>query len=53
MKHNIELLKADINDELEKINCLEKEFNKIRDKINQEAEEIGYYDRGAITFVKT
>jgi hypothetical protein len=51
MKHNTELLKADINDELEKLIRLEKEFEKIQNKINLKAEDIGYYDRGAIGYL--
>jgi hypothetical protein len=51
MKHNVELLKADIQDELEKIAYLKKEFDKISGKIELKAEEIGYYDRGAIGYL--
>jgi hypothetical protein len=51
MKHNIELLKADIKDELEKLKRLEKEFEGIKDKIELNAKDIGYYDRGAIGYL--
>jgi hypothetical protein len=51
MKHNIELLKADIRDELEKMTRIEREFEKIQDKIDLKAEDIGYYDRGAIGYL--
>jgi hypothetical protein len=51
MKHNIELLKADIKDELEKIAQLEKEFKQAEDKIELIAADIDNYDRGAIGYL--
>ena len=51
MKHNLELLKADIQDELERLQRLEKEFEGIKDKIELRAENISYYDRGAIGYL--
>ncbi|MCK4485558.1 MAG: hypothetical protein KAU38_02215 [Desulfobacterales bacterium] len=51
MKYNLELLKADIRDELEKIQRLEDEFANVEEKIKLTPEEISYYDRGAIGYL--
>ena len=51
MAYNIELLRADIIDELDKINLVTKEFEKIQSKIELTADEVSYYDRGAIGYL--
>ena len=51
MNYNLELLKADINDELEKLERLEQEFFKVEKMIDLPAEEISYIDRGAIGYL--
>ncbi|CAD7766640.1 MAG: hypothetical protein DNFNHJIP_00038 [Candidatus Argoarchaeum ethanivorans] len=50
MKYNLELLKADIFDEIEKIDRLESEFTKAIKTIGR-ASDISYYDRGAIGYL--
>lgn len=50
MKYNLELLKADINEELEKIGRLEKDFILIQEKLNESADEPSFYDRAAIGY---
>ena len=47
MKYNLELLIADINEELEKIGRLEKDFILIQEKLNEFADEPSFYDRAA------
>lgn len=51
MKYRIELLKADVLDELDKINRIKLEFDKVQAKIQLLSEEVGYYDRGAIGYL--
>ena len=48
MKYNLELLKADIYDELGKLERLEQEFSKVEKMIDLSAEKVSYIDRGAI-----
>jgi len=50
MKYNLELLKADIMDELKKIEHLQKEFALIEDRLEKPGEEVSFYDRGAIGY---
>ncbi len=50
MKHNIELLKADLSDELKKIDKMTAEFAEHSDKLSLKAEEISNYDKGAVGF---
>ena len=50
MKYNLELLKADIVDELEKLERLEKEFSVVENMLDKPAEEISFYDRAAIGY---
>ncbi len=50
MKHNLELLKAEIQDELKKIEFLSLEFSKITDQISKDAKQVPYYDRAAIGY---
>jgi len=44
MNYNIELLKADILDELDKIQRIKEEFIKIEQKLDQTSESMSYYD---------
>lgn len=50
MKYNLELLKADILDELEKIERLEKEFSSVEEYLGKTEKEVSFYDRGAIGY---
>jgi hypothetical protein len=50
MKHNVELLRADIEDELRKIARLEQEFAQATPKLDLPPEEVGGYDRAAIGY---
>jgi hypothetical protein len=45
MSARLELLKADITDELER---LEQEFARVRPKLELASEQVPVYDRGAI-----
>ncbi len=51
MAYNIQLLKADITDELEKIDLVVREFNKIQKKIDLPPDQVSYYDRGAVGYL--
>jgi len=51
MKYNIELLKSDIRDELEKLRRLEKEFHQVQDKLSLDEQQVAAYDRGAIGYI--
>ncbi len=51
MKYSVELLKADIREELEKISLIEAEFAKIGNKLDLSAEQVAPYDRGAIGYL--
>lgn len=51
MKYNLELLKADIYDELGKLERLEQEFSKVEKMIDLSAEKVSYIDRGAIGYL--
>ncbi len=48
MRYDVALLKADIRDELSKLQRLGDEFSRIADKLNQT--EVSAYDRGAIGY---
>lgn len=50
MKYNIELLKADILEELSNIRRLEKEFSLSEDKLDKSSDEVPFYDRAAIGY---
>lgn len=50
MKYNLELLKADVLDELEKIEKIVNDFRPIRDKLNLPENEVPPYDRAAIGY---
>lgn len=51
MKYSIELLKSDIRDELEKLNKLEKEFQRVQEKLSLDEHQVPAYDRGAIGYI--
>ncbi len=51
MKYSIELLKSDIRDELEKQNKLEKEFQRVQEKLSLDEHQVPAYDRGAIGYI--
>ena len=48
MKYNLELLKADFLDELEKIKQLEAEFLKFEGKLIESEDKVFFYDRSTI-----
>lgn len=50
MKYGLELLKADIEDELRKIGRLERSFTHAESKLDLPAEDVGDYDRAAIGY---
>ena len=50
MKHNLEFLKADIQDELNKLEFLKSEFYKVGDQVFKENQQIPYYDRAAVGY---
>lgn len=47
----MELLKADIRDELDKLSKLEKEFMAVQEKLSLGEHQVPYYDRGAIGYI--
>ncbi|BBO81329.1 antitoxin [Desulfosarcina ovata] len=51
MAYNIQLLKADIADELVKIEMVVKEFNDVKKKIELPPEKVPNYDRGAVGYL--
>lgn len=51
MAYNIQLLKADIADELSKIDHIVKEFLNNKDIIDLPPEQVSYYDRGAVGYL--
>lgn len=51
MSHKIELLRADLEDELVKLEKLEKEFGDVAEKLNLPQEQVSNYDRGAIGYL--
>ena len=50
MNHNLELLKADIFDELKKLAQINKELEKAADKQELNQEQVPLYDRAAIGY---
>lgn len=50
MKYNLELLKADVLDELEKLKRLEHEFLIVEPMLEKSAAEMSFYDRAAIGY---
>ena len=51
MTYDFELLKADILKELDNIKIFESEFSKIKNMLRLPAEQVSYYDRGAIGYI--
>ncbi|MCB2167384.1 MAG: antitoxin [Deltaproteobacteria bacterium] len=51
MAYNIELLKADIADELAKIDLVAKEFRRVEDKLDLPPDRVPNYDRGAVGYL--
>lgn len=51
MSHKIELLRADLEDELEKLTKLEEEFAGAAEKLTLSQEQVSTYDRGAIGYL--
>jgi len=51
MSHKVELLKADLDDELEKLGKLEREFAGVAEKLSLPPEKVPNYDRGAIGYL--
>jgi hypothetical protein len=51
MKYNLELLKADIEDELRKIERLEAAFVPVQVKLDLPADQVDLYDRAAIGYL--
>jgi len=51
MAYNVQLLKADVLDELDKINRIVQEFKNTAEKIDLPADEVSNYDRGAIGYL--
>lgn len=51
MAYNIELLKADIADELAKIDLVAQEFRRVEDKLDLPPDRVPNYDRGAVGYL--
>ena len=51
MAYNIQLLKADIVDELDRISHVVNEFNRVKEKIDLPSDQVPNYDRGAIGYL--
>ena len=51
MSHKVELLKADLDDELEKLGKLEGEFAGTAEKLSLPPDKVPNYDRGAIGYL--
>jgi len=51
MKANLDLLRADIEDELARLAQLEQVFASVRDKLDLAPEQVAAYDRGAIGYL--
>ena len=51
MAYNIQLLRADIVDELDRISRVVQEFNAVKDKIDSPPDQVSNYDRGAIGYL--
>lgn len=50
MQHNVELLKADIQDELKKLALLNNELDLVADKLELDDQQVSFYDRAAIGY---
>lgn len=51
MTPNLELLKADIRGEIEKLDTLAAEFRRVSGKLDLTPREVPFYDRGAIGYL--
>lgn len=51
MQANLDLLRADIEDELARLAQLEQVFASVRDKLDLAPEQVSAYDRGAIGYL--
>jgi len=51
MAYNIELLKADIADELAKIDLVAEELRRVEDKLDLPPDRVPNYDRGAVGYL--
>jgi hypothetical protein len=51
MQANVELLRADVEDELARMAQLEQVFATVRDKLSLAPEQVPAYDRGAIGYL--
>jgi hypothetical protein len=47
---NIELLKADVADQLQKVSRLEEEFGKVERLLSDPADAVDFYDRAAVGY---
>ena len=50
MRYNLELLKADLLDELKKLDRLEQEFSVVEPMLDKSSEDMSWYDRSAIGY---
>lgn len=50
MKYNLELLKADVLDELKKLERLKQEFSAVATMVDESPEDMPLYDRSAIGY---
>jgi hypothetical protein len=51
MAYNIQLLKADIADEMNKIRHVVNEFDHVKEKIDLPSDQVPNYDRGAVGYL--
>jgi hypothetical protein len=51
MTYNLELLRADVEDELNKIARLEEEFAKVETMLDASSTTVSFYDRSAIGYI--
>lgn len=51
MRHDIELLKADVEDELAKISRLDREFEKLERVLDKSEEEITFQEKSALGYL--
>lgn len=51
MAYNIQLLKADIADEMDRISHVVSEFDRVKEKIDLPSDQVPNYDRGAVGYL--
>lgn len=51
MAYNIQLLKADIGDEMDRISHVVSEFDRVKEKIDLPSDQVPNYDRGAVGYL--